>query len=95
MPQVTLVACGDSASMQVLTCLHGALQAVDLRDPLLRVSVGLRLALHFEAANDPASAATVLKKVSSVDIYLCRLHPVHPYPLPSPNATLLGSADGC
>lgn len=40
------------AYTQVLTCLHGALQAVDLNDPLLRVSVGLRLALHLEAADD-------------------------------------------
>ena len=51
------------ACFQVLTCLHGALQAVDLKDPLLRVSVGLRLALHLEAANDDESAISVLNEV--------------------------------
>ena len=53
------------AYTQVLTCLHGALQAVDLNDPLLRVSVGLRLALHLEAADDNASATSVLKEVGT------------------------------
>lgn len=53
------------AYTQVLTCLHGALQAVDLNDPLLRVSVGLRLALHLEAADDNVSATSVLKEVST------------------------------
>ncbi len=49
----------------MLTCLHGASQAVDLNDPLLRVSVGLRLALHLEAADDNASATSVLKEVGT------------------------------
>lgn len=53
--------------LQVLYHLHGALQSVALDDPLLRVSVGLRLALHLEAAADPAAAATVLKQVSRAD----------------------------
>ena len=50
--------------MQVLLPLHAALQSVALNDPLLHVSVGLRLALHLEAAADPATAASVLQKVS-------------------------------
>jgi len=49
----------------VLTCLHGARQAVDLNDPLLRVSVGLRLALHLEAADDIVSATSVSKEVGT------------------------------
>ena len=52
--------------MQVLMPLHAALQSVALNDPLLRVSVGLRLALHLEAAGDPATATTVLQEVSSM-----------------------------
>ena len=51
--------------VQVLTSLHGALQAVDLNDPLLRVAVGLRLGLHLEAADDTVSATSVLKEVST------------------------------
>ncbi|KAL0048239.1 hypothetical protein WJX82_010821 [Trebouxia sp. C0006] len=54
---------GAEQAAKVLTCLHGASQAVDLNDPLLRVSVGLRLALHLEAADDNASATSVLKEV--------------------------------
>lgn len=50
--------------MQVLRPLHAALQSVALNDPLLRVSVGLRLALHLQAAGDPATATTVLQEVS-------------------------------
>ena len=53
------------AYTQVLTRLHGGLQAVDLNDPLLRVSVGLRLALHLDAADDTVSATSVLKEVST------------------------------
>lgn len=49
--------------MQVLAGLHEALQAVDLNDPLLRVTVGLRLALHLEGRNSLGSAAGVLKQV--------------------------------
>ena len=61
------------AYTQVLTCLHGALQAVDLNDPLLRVSVGLRLALHLEAANENVSATSMLKEVSTCKLqWLCR-----------------------
>ena len=51
--------------MQVLMPLHAALQAVALTDPLLRVSVGLRLALHLEAIADPTAAATVLQEVGT------------------------------
>ena len=51
--------------MQVLMPLHAALQSVGLSDPLLRVSVGLRLALHLEAAGNPATAATVLQQVGA------------------------------
>lgn len=54
--------------------LHRALQSVALGDPLLRVSVGLRLALHLEAAADPAAAATVLKQVSCTRKLLARPH---------------------
>lgn len=43
--------------------LYAALQSVALSDPLLRVSVGLRLALHIEAASNPATAAGVLQEV--------------------------------
>lgn len=50
--------------MQVLVHLHAALQAVALNDPLLRVSVGLRLALHLQAAATPVAAATVLQQVT-------------------------------
>lgn len=51
--------------MQVLMPLHGALQAVALSDPLLRVSVGLRLALHLQAAATPAAAAAILSQVAT------------------------------
>ena len=55
--------------LQVLACLHEALQALDASDPLLRVAVGLRLALHLEAANDAASAAATLKQVDSSQLW--------------------------
>ena len=54
--------------MQVLIHLHAALEAVALNDPLLRISVGMRLALHLEAAADPAAAVIVLKQVSSCTV---------------------------
>lgn len=50
--------------LQVLNCLHGALQAVDLDDSLLRVSVGLRLALHLQAADELTPAVKCLREVS-------------------------------
>lgn len=56
--------------MQVLLPLHAALQSVALNDPLLRVSVGLRLALHLEAAADPVTAATVLQEVSRTQSFI-------------------------
>ena len=54
-----------SLLLQVLVPLHAALQSVALSDPLLRVSVGLRLALHLEAAGNSATAASVLQEVST------------------------------
>lgn len=54
-----------SLLLQVLVPLHAALQLVALSDPLLRISVGLRLALHLEAAGNPATAASVLQEVST------------------------------
>ena len=50
--------------LQILQCLHAAMQAVRLHDPLLRVSVGLRLALHLEGTRDWAAACQVIKEVS-------------------------------
>lgn len=49
--------------VQVLECLHKTLQAVQLQDPLLRVSVGLRLALHLEAGQNLQSACTLVREV--------------------------------
>ena len=43
--------------------MHRSLQAVRLQDPLLRVSVGLRLALHLEAAQSVDSACTLIREV--------------------------------
>lgn len=52
------------ALLQVLQCLHSATKAVCLRDPLLRVSVGLRLALHLEAGQEKSAACDVIREVS-------------------------------
>ena len=51
--------------MQILFCLHNMLEAVDLDDALLRLSVALRLALLLEGSKDPWTAAAVLRQVSS------------------------------
>ena len=51
--------------MQVLFCLHNMLEAVDLDDALLRLSVAVRLALLLEGSKDPWTAAAVLRQVSS------------------------------
>ena len=68
---------------QVLVPLHTALQSVALNDPLLRVSVGLRLALHLEAAADPAAAATVLQQVGrTISLYWHSAGPVVTCPIP-------------
>lgn len=67
--------------MQVLMPLHAALQSVGLSDPLLRVSVGLRLALHLEAAGNPATAATVLQQVGASCDTVPPLGCIHKAPL--------------
>ena len=51
--------------LQVLQCLHSAMQAVRLHDPELRVSIGLRLALHLEASQDKSYACQVIREVSN------------------------------
>lgn len=55
--------------MQVLQCLHATMTAVRLQDPLLRVSVGLRLTLHFETKQDKTPACSVIKEVGCLYLF--------------------------
>lgn len=57
--------CCTAVVLQVLQCLHSAMQAVRLHDPELRVSIGLRLALHLEASQNKSYACQVIREVSN------------------------------